>query len=123
MRRDQQSESGRNWREYLTADQPTAVVDDITFGDEFSEQKHGLTEEKSEAFHGGLDQPARKLLPGGSHPWEGGTLEWTMKVDPNAQNYVTVKLWGWIKAGNPGGLSCSQMVARSAIAMKEITMS
>lgn len=79
---------------YPPADQPAAVVDDILFGDGLSEQNHGLKAEESETFRGGLDQPARKLLPGGSHPWEGGTLEWTMKIDPEAQNYVTVKLWG-----------------------------
>ncbi len=79
---------------YPPADQPTAVVDDILFGDGLSEQNHGLKAEESETFRGGLDQPARKLLPGGSHPWEGGTLEWKMKIDPAAQNYVTVKLWG-----------------------------
>jgi len=89
---------------YLPANQPTAVVDDITFGDDLSEQNHGLKEEKSEALRGGLDQPARKLLPGGSHPWEGGTLEWTMKVDPKAQNYLTVKLWGSDKGHDSGRL-------------------
>jgi len=76
------------------AEQPTAVIDKITFGDGVSEQSHGLNAVKSESFRGGLQQPARKLLPGGSHPWEGGTLEWTMKVDPTAQNYFTVKVWG-----------------------------
>ncbi|MGC3990869.1 MAG: hypothetical protein QM796_14565 [Chthoniobacteraceae bacterium] len=75
-------------------DQPTAVEDEVTFGDVSSEQKHELKAELSEVFQGGLEQPARKLLPGGAHPWEGGTLEWTMKVDPKVQNYVTVKLWG-----------------------------
>ena len=89
---------------YLPADQPTAVMDDISFGDGQSEQSHGLKAEKSESFRGGLDQPARKLLPGGSHPWEGGTLEWNMKVDPNAQNYVTVKLWGSDKGQASGRL-------------------
>ena len=89
---------------YVPGDKPTAVVDDISFGDSASEQKHGLKEEKSEPFRGGLDQPARKLLPGGSHPWEGGTLEWTMNVDPNAQNYLTVKLWGSDKGKESGRL-------------------
>src|SRR5271156_4204779 len=67
---------------YLTTNQPTAVMDDITFGDDLSEQRHGLKAMQSQSFRGGLEQPARKLLPGGGHPWEGGTLEWTMKVDP-----------------------------------------
>ena len=86
------------------ADQPSAVVDNLAFGDARSEQEHGLKAEKSESFQGGMNQPARKLLPGGAHPWEGGTLEWTMKVDPNAQNYVTIKLWGSDKGENSGRL-------------------
>ena len=89
---------------YPPPGQPTTVLDDITFGDDLSEQTHGLKAEKSETSRGGLDQPARKLLPGGSHPWEGGTLEWTMKVDPEAQNYVTVKLWGSDKGKDSGRL-------------------
>jgi hypothetical protein len=93
----------------LLRDKPTAVLDDILFGESASEQKHGLKEEKSEAFSGGLDQRARKLLPGGSHPWEGGTLEWQMKVDPQKQNYLTVKLWGSDK-----GQKCGRLVLFAA---------
>jgi hypothetical protein len=89
---------------YPAADQRTAVLDDLRFGDDLSEQSHGLKAEKSESFRGGLDQPARKLLAGGSHPWEGGTVEWTMKVDPKAQNYLTVKLWGSDKGRDSGRL-------------------
>ena len=89
---------------YVPADQPTAVVDDVAFGDDLSEQKHGLKEEKSESFRGGMDQPARKLLPGGGNSWEGGTLEWTLKIDPKEQNYVTVKLWGSDKGQDSGRL-------------------
>lgn len=59
-----------------------------------SEDRHQLKTERSESFRGGLGQPARKLLPGGSKLWRGGTLGWTMKVDPEGQNYPTVKLWG-----------------------------
>jgi hypothetical protein len=89
---------------YMPADAPTAVLDYITFGDDLSEQKHGLKAEKTESFRGGLEQPARKLLPGGSHPWEGGTLDWTMKINPESQNYVTVKLWGSDKGKASGRL-------------------
>jgi hypothetical protein len=88
----------------VPADQPTVVVDEIAIGEDQSEQEHGIKAEKSETIQGGLGQPARRLLPGGSHPWEGGTLEWTMKVDPKAQNYVTVKLWGSDKGEESGRL-------------------
>ena len=77
-----------------TGSQPTAVLDEIDFGANESETSHTLKATLSETIRGGLDQPARRLLPGGPHPWEGGSLEWTMKVDPKEQNYVTVKLWG-----------------------------
>lgn len=93
----------------LLRDKPTAVLDDIVFGESASEHVHGLKEEKSESFSGGLEQPARKLLPGGSHPWEGGTLEWQMKVDPQKQNYLTVKLWGSDK-----GQKCGRLVLFAA---------
>jgi len=88
----------------VAPDQPTAVLDEIVFGDAASEQTHGLNAVKSESYRGGLQQPARRLLPGGSHPWEGGTLEWTMRVDPTAQNYFTVKLWGSDKGMASGRL-------------------
>jgi len=86
------------------AEQPTPVLDEITFGDTSSEQSHELQPANSEVIRGGLDQPARRLLPGGEHPWEGGPLEWAMKVDPKAQNYVTVKLWGSDKGEDSGRL-------------------
>lgn len=69
-------------------------IDLITFGDAASESRHGFTTEHSESFTGGLDQPARRLLAGGPFFWEGGFVGWTMKVDPEKQNYLTVKLWG-----------------------------
>ena len=86
-----------------SADQ-IAFVDVLTFGDERSEKEHEIKADKSETIKGGLDQPARKLLPGGTSAWNGGTLEWTMKVDPKAQNYVTVKLWGSDKGTDSGRL-------------------
>src|SRR5687768_14234446 len=44
---------------------PTVLIDALTVGDTASETEHALVAEKSEAYPGALDQPARKLLPGG----------------------------------------------------------
>lgn len=83
---------------------PEPPVDLLGLGDPSSEAAHGLKEERSEILRGGLGQPARRLLAGGPFPWEGGSLSWTMKVDPAAQNYLTVKLWGSDKGHDVGRL-------------------
>jgi len=43
---------------------------------------------------GGLDVPARRLLPRGVPAWQGGTLKFVIRVDEVGQNYFTLKLWG-----------------------------
>jgi hypothetical protein len=49
----------------------------------------------SDVLRGGLKQTARRLLPRLPIPdMYGGELNFTMKVDPVAQNYFTIKLWG-----------------------------
>lgn len=76
------------------AARPTELIDIITVGDTASETAHALVADSSEAYRGALEQPARKLLPGGAHPWEGGRLTFRMKVDPQATNYLTARFWG-----------------------------
>ncbi len=80
------------------------AIDTVIFGESTSEQSHAFKGDKSEVLHGGLDEPARRLLPGGEFPWQGGSLEWTMKVDPQKQNHLTVKLWGSDKGRESGRL-------------------
>ncbi len=72
----------------------STFVDTLSFGDAASEQGHGLTAEHSDTIEGGLGTPARRLLPRDPVSWEGGSLSFTMKVDPEKPNYFTVKLWG-----------------------------
>ena len=72
----------------------TAIVDTITFGDSASEASHVFTANHSEIISGGLGEPARILLPQTDPAWEGGRLAFTLKVDPQKQNYATVRLWG-----------------------------
>jgi hypothetical protein len=88
----------------LSVDQPPALIDTLSIGDALSEKNHELNAEKSEACKGGLDQPALRLLPGSEVPWEGGDVTFTMKVDPEQQNYFTVKLWGSDKGMESGRL-------------------
>jgi hypothetical protein len=71
-----------------------AFVDTIIFGDAASETNHAFTGTHSEIISGGLGEPARILLPQADPAWEGGRLEFTLKVDPTNQNYATVRLWG-----------------------------
>lgn len=68
--------------------------DTVILGDSASEQAHGLTQTNSEVIHVGLGEPARQLLP--LHPvsHNGGSITFTLLVDPERQNYFTVKLWG-----------------------------
>ena len=68
--------------------------DTLTFGDTASEQSHRLTAEDSRVVTGGLGEPARVLLPRTPQTWEGGTVSFTMKVDPVQANYFTIRLWG-----------------------------
>lgn len=81
-----------------------STLDQLTFGDSRSETSHGVTADHCESIRGGLDQPARRFLAGGDFSWQGGAVQWTMKVDPQKQNYLTVKLWGSDKGYQNGRL-------------------
>ena len=71
-----------------------AITDTIVFGDAASETNHAFTASHSEIITGGLGEPARILLPQADPAWEGGRLAFTLKVDPQNQNYATIRLWG-----------------------------
>jgi hypothetical protein len=74
---------------------PTTVpVDRIVFGNAAQEQEHHLVAEHSDVTTGGLGESARRLLPLEPKDWQGGTLSFTMKVDPAKANYFSVRLWG-----------------------------
>jgi hypothetical protein len=79
-------------------------LDTITFGDKASEQSHGLTEVRSEVLRGGLGEPARRLLPLNPVSFNGGSMTFRLKVDPEQRNYFTVKLWGADKDAARGRL-------------------
>ena len=76
------------------AAESSAITDTVVFGDAVSETKHALVATHSELVSGGLGEPARILLPQADPAWEGGRLAFTLRVDPQKQNYATVRLWG-----------------------------
>ena len=81
-------------------------VDAVSFGAAESEKAHALAGELSEITKGGLEEPARILLPRQPVDWQGGKVAFTMKVDPAVPNYFTVKLWGGDKTRNRLTLFC-----------------
>ncbi|MDP9793014.1 hypothetical protein J2S43_001526 [Catenuloplanes nepalensis] len=71
-----------------------AALDAVVFGDPASERAHHVTAELSDVISGGLGQPGRVLRPQEPASWWGGTVSFTLRVDPDKANYVTVKFWG-----------------------------
>ncbi|MCD8260949.1 MAG: hypothetical protein LUD15_05205, partial [Bacteroides sp.] len=72
----------------------SAVEDELIFGNASSEKRHSFTGHFTEAYTGGLREPARRMLPYSSAHWEGGTCSFRMRVNPVEQNYFTVRLFG-----------------------------
>jgi hypothetical protein len=70
------------------------IQDKIIFGDHESEKQHALSPGQSEIIQGGMGEPARRLLAPQTENWKGGQIAFTLKVDPNKPNYITVRLWG-----------------------------
>ena len=70
------------------------LLDTLVFGDPQSEKAHALAAERSDVIEGGLGLRARRLLPQEPVSSQGGTLTFSLKVDPGKLNYLTVKLWG-----------------------------
>lgn len=83
------------------------ILDTLTFGSQDSEQAHGLEKRNAKVVIGGLEEPALKLLPSGSKPWESSPISFTLKVDPEKQNYITAKFWGSDKGEEAGRLLLS----------------
>ena len=71
-----------------------APLDSLVFGHGASETSHGLVAENSEVRTGGLGQPCRVLLPRTPPAATGGSLTFTLRCHPNAQTYLTARLWG-----------------------------
>lgn len=72
----------------------SVTVDEIVLGNAASEKRHRLSSDGSQIIEGALGESARQLLPLTPASWDGGTITFVMKVDPEKQNYVTARLWG-----------------------------
>lgn len=72
------------------------IPDTLRLGDPVSEKQHKFRNERggSKVVKGGLNEPARFLLPPPKPDPLGSSIHFTLKVDPNNTNYLTVKLWG-----------------------------
>ncbi len=70
------------------------ILDTLSFGNDASESLHGVSATFSDFKPGGLGEPSRRLLPGGDLAWQGGILKFLIRVDPEKQNYFTLRLWG-----------------------------
>lgn len=79
-----------------------AILDVLVLGDEQSEKSHKLQAENSQIKIGGLDEKCRVLLPYEEEKDYGGKITFTVKCDPIAQNYITVKFWGSDYGGKDG---------------------
>ena len=70
------------------------VIDTISFGNTTSETGHSLVASNTKVLAGSLGQSARQCLVPTTSSIYGGSLTFTMQVDPVNRNYFTVKLWG-----------------------------
>lgn len=72
----------------------STYLDKLDFGNTASEQTHQFKGDFTSAITSALGQTARIALPRTPADIQGGEMTFTMKVDPAAQNYFTLKFWG-----------------------------
>lgn len=73
------------------------ILDRLVFGDAASETAHGLDAQLSDIVagsSGALGQSARVFNPTTPASYWGGGVKFTLSIDPDLTNYVSVKLWG-----------------------------
>jgi hypothetical protein len=80
------------------------ILDSVKFGDSNSEKSHQFSDDHSEVIQVGLNLPARHLLPLEPVSYEGGKINFVMKVNSEKLNYLTVKLWGSDRGAQRGRL-------------------
>ena len=79
-------------------------IDSIVFGSKDSEIEHRFSDVRSERCIAALGQTARHLLPLDPVSYNGGWVKFRLRVDPERQNYFTVKLWGGDRGAQSGRL-------------------
>ncbi|HEX3356897.1 MAG TPA: dockerin type I domain-containing protein [Tepidisphaeraceae bacterium] len=70
------------------------VLDQIIFGNTSSETTHAFNSVSTQVISGNLGQPARRELPLSPNQVNGGSMTFTLAVDPVKRNYFSIKLWG-----------------------------
>ncbi len=86
--------------------QVQGITDRIVFGDKASEAAHGVTADHSDIIEGPSDKTARRLLPLGPGNWKGGNVAFSIKIDPERPNYVSIRQWGEDETDNRQTLFC-----------------
>ncbi len=72
-----------------------ATIDQLSFANKKELDNHSFSGKDYRIEKGGLGETAIVLLPDPSEEsWKGGSFRFRMKVDPEKQNYFTVKFWG-----------------------------
>jgi len=92
--------------EPVAAAESVGILDALIFGDAASESAHVCSVTNSRIVSGGLGESARILFATHTNAWEGGRLAFTLKVDPQQQNYGTIRLWGGDATQNQLVLFC-----------------
>jgi len=82
------------------------ILDTLSFGRVDSEKAHGLTAQASTVVAGALGRQTRTFQALAAGSWEGGSVEFTMKVDGTRENYFTAQLWGSDRSTNRLILYC-----------------
>lgn len=72
------------------------TLDGIEFGNSESESSHGFRDPdgQTQTIAGQFGHLPRQIKAPASEAWEGGSMFFTLKVDPNKTNYLTVQFWG-----------------------------
>jgi hypothetical protein len=86
----------------MSASAQSGLVDMLVAGEPVSERQHNVQGIRSEIKQDALQEPSRILLAPETASWEGGKLSFTMKVDPEKENYFTARFWG--SEANPNTL-------------------
>ena len=72
------------------------TLDGVEFGNSESESSHRFRdpEARTQTVAGQFGHSPRQIKAPASEAWEGGSMFFTLKVDPDKTNYLTVQFWG-----------------------------
>ncbi|MBR5711477.1 MAG: hypothetical protein IKX40_12035 [Thermoguttaceae bacterium] len=72
------------------------TLDGIEFGNSESESSHGFRDPDAQTLTvaGQFGHTPRQIKAPATEAWDGGSMFFTLKVDPDKTNYLTVQFWG-----------------------------